>query len=161
MKFFIGIAALLFMAFQSVAASDIDSCEAGADFKIERSGYFDQSDKARLVEQCEAFQRVLENPVEKNAYVLLQNDFTCINIHDYKQVYNWIIDRGGKYRTSQVDGFKSCNVVKRSAVAVAVEGDGDLVWVVYHSAASLYVLDEGWVLGGFLVDYAAHQGAKL
>lgn len=142
-------------------------CSSAISSKIKNSGYLNESDRARLMDDCKKYQdyrlNVKDNP--KGAYILNPGGFACRERKDYVDAYNWVLERGGKYNPNVIDNtnkshgrFKTCEVIKTpTLVAVRTQKDpsSPIVEILYHSQYSVYSLHEGWIHGAELVPYSS------
>lgn len=133
-------------------------CEKAVTNQIKRSGYLNDSDKEKMLGDCEKFQAfrlgVKESP--KGAYILNVGSFTCRKREDYIKAYNRVLERGGKYSPEKIDKYKSCRAIKTpTLVALRTQEDPSdpVVKILYHSKYSVYHLHSQWVYDRELIPY--------
>jgi hypothetical protein len=150
-------------------------CSSAVSSKIKNSGFLQESDRARLMDDCGKYQdyrlSVKDNPNVKGAYILNPGAFSCRKREDYVDAYNWVLERGGKYDPSIIDGtnksrtrFKTCETIKTpTLVAVRTQKDPDspIYEILYHSQYSVYLLHEGWIHGAELIPYSELLKARV
>jgi hypothetical protein len=125
-----------------------------------------QKDRKKLMDDCNKFQdyRLNLDKYAKGAYLLNPSSFTCREKDDYIEVYNWVIERGGKYSPSQLDRFKSCRTIKTPtlvAVRSKIDVNDPVVPIVYANEYSVYYLHSQWVHGSELVPYKELISKKI
>ena len=142
------------------------TCEEGVSKKINQSGNLNESDRAKLMDDCRKFQdyRLNLDKYADGAYILNPGSFTCGKRDDYVAAYNWVIDRGGKYSPSVLDKFKSCRAIKTpTLVAVRTQKDPNspVVEILYANEYSVYFLHSQWVHGAELIPYKQLMSKKI
>jgi hypothetical protein len=150
-------------------------CSSAVSNKIKNNGFLEQSDRSRLMDDCKKYQdyrlSVKDSPDVKGAYILNPGAFSCRKREDYVDAYNWVLERGGKYDPSIIDGtnksrtrFKSCETIKTpTLVAVRTQKDPEspIYEILYHSQYSVYLLHEGWIHGTELIPYSNLLKARV
>ena len=142
---------------KTILSKENSACKKGVSKKINQSGYLSESDRAKLMDDCNKFQDYRLN-IDKSegAYMLTVGSFSCRTREDYVAAYNRVIARGGQYSTAVLNKFKSCRTIKTPTL-VAVRGQKDpsdpIVSIVYHSRLSVYFLHTGWIHKAELMPY--------
>ncbi|MGB0835408.1 MAG: hypothetical protein ACPGR2_12880 [Psychrobium sp.] len=135
------------------------SCDEGVSKQIKQNGNLNESNKAKMLDDCKKFQdfRVGVDKNPKGAYILPPNSFTCGNREDYVEAYNRVLKRGGSYNINAIDRFKSCRVIRTptlTAVRTQKDASSPIYQVIYANQYSVYYLHSQWVHGSVLVPYA-------
>lgn len=135
-------------------------CTHGVTATINQSGDLFETDRERLLGDCNKYQKFLHEVHENNntvgAYALIRDTFTCRKREHYVEIYNQILERGGKYETSYVNKFKSCRVIKYpklTAVRKQKDPSSKIVAVVFGSDYSNFFLHSEWVHVDMLIPY--------
>lgn len=154
------------LAFLAVPCIVNATCEEGVSKQIKQNGNLTESDRARLMDDCEKFQdyRLNLDKYADGSYILNPGSFTCEKREDYVNAYNWVIERGGKYSPSVLDKYKSCRATKTpTLVAVRTQKDPSdpVVAILYANENSVYYLHSQWVHAEELIPYKKLMSKKI
>lgn len=132
-------------------------CASGVTVQISSNGKLSESDRPRLLKECEDFNAFRQsiNTDPSDAYILDMGNFACLERNDYVTAFNFILEHGGSYLSSDIRKFGACTFIQRQTLVklVAEKADDPIVQIRFANSRVPDCIYNMWIHKGVLKPY--------